>query len=146
MTIVPGKLAVAFDTNALRSRDLVPFLVQHKARFRILVPAVIYMERLYSFLLKGDDGSTYKEEMSAYDGHVVNVSPEHLHATATIAFACRRSLPFRDHARDYMIAGQCQGNVDVLVTYNKKHFEAMHLSGTTLLTPEEFITRFHASR
>ena len=62
----------------------------------------------------------------------------------SIAFAHkhRKKLPFKTHSRDYLIAGQCEGQIDLFITYNKKHFEIFNLSSTEILDPEEFIAQY----
>lgn len=122
--------------------DLIPFLVEFRDRFRVVIPAIIYAERGYSFLLNGEKYERFNEEIGAYHGEVLPLTPGEMVQAIRQAHAHRRRMPFRDHARDYLIAGQCQGRVDVLITYNVRHFEGLGLAPTRVVTPEAFLREF----
>jgi predicted nucleic acid-binding protein len=130
----------AFDTNTFRSKDLIPFLILNQECFKVLVPAIIYTERLYSFFLAGGSQETFNDELNSYKGEILPLEVSQVQLAIKIAYKCRKTLPFRHHARDYFIGCQCQDSIDIFITYNKKHFEPMDLKRTKILTPEEFIT------
>ncbi len=135
-------LSVAYDTNTFRSEDLIPFLIQNHAQFRILIPAIVYAERGYSFLLNGESFKIFDEEIATYKGEVLPLTREQIAIAMNLAHKHRKILPFRDLSRDYLIAGQCQGAIDIFISYNVKHFQTLTLDATRILTPEEFIREF----
>ena len=136
------KIAIAYDTNTIRSTTLLPFLINFQEIIRIVIPTIVYVETGYYFLLHGQSIANYDEELNAYNAEVLLLTKDHLKNVISLAYAHRTSLPFKDHSRDYLIAGQCMGLVDVLVTYNVKHFKEMNLDPIRIMTPEEFISAF----
>ncbi len=135
-------LTVAYDTNTFRSEDLIPFLIQNLARFHVLIPAIVYAERGYSFLLNGESFKIFDEEIGTYKGEVLPLTRAQIAVAVDLAHKHRKTLPFQDHGRAYLIAGQCQGAIEVLISYNVKHFQAFGLDPTRIFTPEEFIREY----
>lgn len=136
------KPTIAYDTNTFRSENLIPFLIKNQKIFHIVIPAIIYAERGYSFLLNGDSFQTFDEEIVTYNGEVLPLTLVQITNAIKLAHAHRKNLPFRDHSRDYLIAGQCQGTIDIFISYNIKHFQALALTSTRIMTPEEFFLEF----
>ncbi len=137
-----SKLTIAYDTNTFRSEDLIPFLIQNQAKFRVVIPAIVYAERGYSFLLNGESVKIFDEEIETYKGEVLPLTRAQIAIAMNLAYKHRKILPFRDHSRDYLIAGQCQGSIYIFISYNVKHFQTLALDPTRILTPEEFIQEF----
>jgi len=121
---------------------LVPFLIRNKEVFRIVIPAIAYAERRYFYLLNGDLPDSYDKDLSSFNAEILPLTREQVNIAIDLAYAHRHELPFREHNRDYLIAGQCIQLVDILITYNKKHFEPLDLVPTRILTPEEFLNEF----
>jgi predicted nucleic acid-binding protein len=136
------KPTIAYDTNTFRSEDLIPFIIKKQAKFHVKIPAIVYAERGYSFLLNGESFQTFDEEIATYNGDVLPLTREQVVVAINLAHKHRKNLPFRDHGRDYLIAGQCQGTIDIFISYNVKHFQVLSLSPTRTLTPEEFILEY----
>jgi len=143
MIEIPLKIiTIAYDTNTIRSETLVPFLINFQEAFRIIIPAIVYLEMGYYFILQGQSIEDYDEELATYKAEVLALTKKHLLNVINLAYKHRISLPFKDHSRDYLIAGQCMGLIDVLVTYNVRHFKSMNLDPIQILPPEEFIFVF----
>ncbi len=136
------QLTVAYDTNTFRCEDLIPFLIQNQGRFRVMIPAIVYVERGYSYLLNGESFKIFDEEIATFNGEVLPLTRAQIMIALNLAHKHRKILPFRDHSRDYLIAGQCQGAINILVSYNVKHFQTLALDPTRILTPEAFIREF----
>jgi predicted nucleic acid-binding protein len=135
-------ITIAYDTNTLRSGEFIPFLISFQEIIRIVIPTIVYVEMGYYFLLQGQSITDYDEELNTYNAEVLLLTKDHLQNAINLAYAHRTSLPFKDHSRDYLIAGQCMGLIDVLVTYNVKHFKDMKIDPIRIMTPEEFIFAF----
>lgn len=142
MTTLAPKPTIAYDTNTFRSENLIPFLIKNQAIFHIAIPAIVYAERGYSFLLNGESFQTFDEEIMAYNGEVLPLTRVQIANAVNLAHSHRNTLPFRDHSRDYLIAGQCQGTINIFISYNVKHFQALALDPTRIMTPEEFFLEF----
>ncbi len=136
------QLTVAYDTNTFRCEDLVPFLIQNQLKFRVMIPAIVYAERGYFFLLNGESFKIFDEEIATYKGEVLPLTRAQITIAVNLAHKYRKDLPFRDHNRDYLIAGQCQGSINILLSYNVKHFQTLALDPTRIMTPEDFIREF----
>jgi predicted nucleic acid-binding protein len=135
---------VAWDTNTLRFRFLIPFLVKHLDRFRVIVPTVVYAETGYSYLRTNRTFKDLDDEIASYDGEVLSLTIDQVQKAIVLANENKAILPFREHNRDYLIAGQLDGAVDVFITYNKRHFAMIAVKNTRLLSPEEFISEYTA--
>lgn len=142
MTKMTSKITIAYDTNTSRSENLIPFLVHFQDIIRIVIPAIVYIEIGYFFLLQGQSIEDYEKELVTYNAEVLFFTKNHLQNVIDLAYKHRTTLPFKEHSRDYLIAGQCVGLVDVLVTYNVKHFKNMNLGPIHVMTPEDFILAF----
>jgi len=139
---MPTKNIVAYDTNTARFQQLIPFLTKTQDKFHVVIPAMVYLEMGYSFLLKGDSIENYDEELTTYNAEVIPFTREHLQNTIILAHANRKTLPFREHSRDYLIAGQCLDFVEIFITYNVRRFKVMKLSTTRFMIPEDFALEF----
>jgi predicted nucleic acid-binding protein len=135
-------LRIAYDTNTYRCEILIPFLIQYKNFFQIYIPSIVYAEKGYSFLLKGLDFHAFNTEIKAYNGKIMSLSKVDIESCMKIVYNSRKILPFKEHSRDYLIAGQCCNKIDTFITYNKKHFQMMNLTQIEILTPEEFISKY----
>ncbi len=135
-------MIIAYDTNTIRSKELIPFLVHYKTALEVIIPAIVYVEMGYYYLLRGYSIKDYDEELASYTAKVLSLTKEHLINVIDLAYSYRETLPFKHHSRDYLIAGQCRGLVNVFLTYNVGHFQLMDLEFTRILSPEDFIISF----
>jgi adenine-specific DNA methylase len=114
-------------------------------KFHLVVPEIIYLEKGFYFILNDLELNDFKEELSQLQAEILMMDAEQLDQTLSLANQYRGELPFRDHVRDFMIAAQCIGKVDLLITYKLNHFKLMQLTGVEILTPEAFFERFTPS-
>ena len=135
-------MRLAYDTNTIRCDYFIPFLLRTSSNYEIYIPAIVYAEKGYFYIINGSSIQTFNREIKAYHGQVMSLSPEQIQIAIQLAAKHRKLLPFRDHSRDYLIACQCQDQIDILLTYNKKHFQLFQLQPTQILEPEEFFTEF----
>ena len=71
---------------------------------------------------------------------IVEIDEEIGKETAMIAKKYNNQLPFKHHARDYIIgATAIKTNASALITYNKAHFHWLNENNIDVLTPEEFL-------
>jgi len=135
-------LKIAYDTNTYRSKSFIPFICYYKNDIQIFIPAMIYAEKGYSYLLNGDSFITFNDEIKTYNGKILPFTQEEIEISIQLAHKLRKILPFKLHSRDYLIAGQIQGKIDIFITYNKKHFETFNINSIRILEPEEFMLNF----
>ena len=135
-------MIIAYDTNTVRSKELIPFLIHFQEAFEIIIPSIVYVEMGYYFLLRNHSIEDYDEELATYNATVLLISKDHLVNVIHLAHKHRKNLPFKHHSRDYLIAGQCMGLVNVLITYNVEHFKMINVGLIRVISPEEFIVSF----
>ncbi len=76
------------------------------------------------------------EETSKWGAKLISLDQSLISQILFSAYNNRSQFPFKEHIRDYIIGVQSASVADKLITYNKTHFQWLHIP---ILTPEELI-------
>ena len=75
---------------------------------------------------------------------VVDFTRDVAKMVARFAKKYSKQLPFKHHARDYLIGSTAISlGATYFITYNKSHFNWISNEGIEILTPEEFVEKFY---
>jgi predicted nucleic acid-binding protein len=133
-----SKIKIALDSNATRRLNFINFLIQNRSKLEIYIPTIVQMEVGYYYLAHAMSWNMYLEEVMKWGGIFMKFNPDLTQSITTTAYNNRGKLAFRDHFRDYMIGIEASSVAEILITYNKTHFEWLNIA---ILTPEEFILK-----
>ncbi|MDK2383791.1 MAG: hypothetical protein QI199_03130 [Candidatus Korarchaeota archaeon] len=130
---------IMLDSMIFRNRPFLSWLRVNLERFRIYISPIVHAETALWYLYIGLDLEDLTSDLRALRAEIPPITREITEKVAERAFTNRRALPFRHHARDYLIGAQAEHLGTWIVTYNKRHFAWVNVP---VLTPEELIKRF----
>ena len=131
---------ISLDSSIFKDTNFLIWLEVNKERFSISISVVVYIETLLWYLFMGLSEKTFEEIIEKLEVDVVPVSEEIGRIVAITAKAYNKQLPFKHHARDYIIGiTAITTQSEVFLTYNKKHYEWLNEKGISVMTPEEFL-------
>lgn len=130
---------IMLDSTAFGERSFLAWLRINLKHFNIFVSPIVYAETALWYLYSGLSIEDLEDDLLALKAEVPPITKEIMKIAAKKAYINRRHLPFRHHARDYVIGAQAIALHASIVTSNKKHFE--WVSEINVFSPEEFVER-----
>lgn len=131
-------LRIDLDSNVFRNQALINWLSLQKERFSIGISVIVYLETLFWYLTKLL--STEDFELDLLEIKAVITPLDSSLAQLTAETAKTSLLPFRHHARDFIIGTSTVMRNAILLTYNVKHFTWMPEG--TVTVPEQFLNEY----
>ncbi len=138
------KWRLMLDSSAFGNRLFIDWLRLRRGDLEILLSPIVVAETALWYLYSGLTASDFEEELGKLGGKVLPINLGDALESASLAYENRRRLPFRHHARDYIIGVQAMKSGSDIITYNKGHFE--WVNGVRVLTPEEAVAEWLKSR
>ncbi len=133
---------IMLDSMIFRDRPFISWLRVNLERFRIYISPIVHAETALWYLYIGLDLEDLTSDLRALRVEIPPITREITEVVAGKAFTNRRALPFRHHARDYLIGVQAEHLGARIVTRNKKHFRWVNVP---VLTPEELVKQSQGS-
>ncbi|MGQ4834195.1 MAG: PIN domain-containing protein [Candidatus Asgardarchaeia archaeon] len=135
-------MIINLDSFVFKNRPFLSWLRLHKDDYEIYISIVVYIEVLLWYLFMEIPTDVFERELAKMNIHIVNIDKEICQKTALIAKGYNNLLPFKHHARDYIIgATALETKADALITYKKIHFHWLEEKGVKVLTPEELVEK-----
>ncbi len=131
---------VMLDSTAFRERSFLAWLRLNSERISVYVSPVVYAETALWYIYSGLSAEDLEEDLKALRAEVPSISREAARMAAEAAYDNRRRLPFRHHARDYIVGAQAVLLKADIITHNRRHFG--WVKGVRVLTPWEFVDIF----
>ena len=127
---------ITLDSNVWRDPLFINWLQSDRSVHEThICPIIVYLETRLWYDMRGLTEADYREDLIKLKTQVVLFSKPH---TETVIALTRQShLPFRQHARDFMIGAIVLAEESVLITQNTRHF--VWLPEHQLTTPQEFL-------
>lgn len=129
---------VDLDSDVFRNHDFINWLSINKENLSVDLSVIVYLETLFWYLTKSlsiDDFELDLEEIQAgitpFDSSLAQDAAER---------AIKSILPFKHHARDFIIGSSSIQREAILLTYNIVHF--LWMPKGTVTTPEKFIENY----
>ena len=128
---------IALDSNVFRNQDFINYLTLHALDFHIFLPTIVQLEVGYFYRMKNIKWNKFLEDLAKFGCKLIPWGKFKNAQVIENAYKNRKKLPFQHHFRDYIIVTECIKKVDLLISYNKKHF--LWIEKMQILTPEELI-------
>ena len=128
---------VMLDSTVFRERSFLAWLRLNSRRVNIYVSPVVYAETALWYIYSGLSVEDLEEDLKVLGAEVPPISREAARMAAEAAYDNRRRLPFRHHARDYIVGAQAVLLEADIITHNKRHFE--WVERVRVLTPWELV-------
>lgn len=127
------RVRLVLDSNVFHHRIFLAWL-RKRADIEVTVPIIAYVEIYLRSVRRG----LVKELETILRGINTSITPlERTVGERAVDEAVKNpKLPFRDHARDFLIGATALQRGDILVTQNKRHFKWM---GDLVRSPEEIM-------
>ncbi len=125
------------DSAVFAERSFLAWLRLKRGHFEVYVSPIVYAETALWYMYVGIGVEALERDLEALGAEVPPITREAAKLAAEAAYANRRLLPFRHHARDYIIGAQAALLGADVVTLNKKHFS--WLKRVKALTPWELV-------
>ncbi|HDM92000.1 MAG TPA: hypothetical protein ENG69_01235 [Candidatus Korarchaeota archaeon] len=131
---------IMLDSTVFKERSFLAWLRLNSDRFSVYISPVVYAETALWYIYSGLGAEDLEEDLKALKAEVPPISREAARLAAETAYANRRRLPFRHHARDYIIGAQAVLLRANIITHNRGHFE--WVKEVRVMTPWEFVDMF----
>ncbi|UCE14537.1 MAG: hypothetical protein JSV04_05000 [Candidatus Heimdallarchaeota archaeon] len=128
-------LRISLDSNIFRDQDFIDWLQASKDKLEVFLSAISALETFHWYNVRGISEELFKKDMEAL-GAVINelTYQDIFHISRN---AKNSALPFRHHARDFIIGTHAHIHESKLITFNKTHFD--WLGQENILNPDEFV-------
>ena len=130
---------ITIDSNVWRDNLFITWLQSenspHKAH---ICPIIIYLETRLWYDMRGLQKVDFFEDLENLKTSTILFNEKHVEKLIEITKESR--LPFKHHARDFIIGTQALVQQTKLITYNIRHFEWMEKN--EVLTPERLVLLF----
>ena len=127
---------ITLDSNIWREQLFLDWLQSDSNYYREHVcPIIIFLETSLWYDMKGLTRHDLLDELEKLKTKVILFDEKHVENV--IKITRKSKLPFKHHARDFMIEAIVLEEKSTLITFNTDHFT--NLPKNQLLTPREFI-------
>lgn len=135
--ILVGFASFALDSNVFRNYDFINYLSLHSSDFEIFLPTIVQLEVGYFYRSKNKNWEFFRKDIEKFGCKLI---PWGLFQNSKVienAYQHRKILPFQHHFRDYIIGTECENKVEMLISYNIKHFK--WIEKIRVITPEDLV-------
>ncbi|TFH26220.1 MAG: hypothetical protein E4G98_07285 [Promethearchaeota archaeon] len=129
--------SLALDSNVFRNYDFINYLSLNAQDFEIYLPTVVQLEVGYFYRTKGENWDFFLKDLEKFGCKLMQWGMFKNSIVIENAFMHRKELPFQHHFRDYIIGTECENEVEMLISYNIKHF--IWVKKVKIVTPEELV-------
>ena len=137
-------MKIGLDSSVFKNRGFLAWLSLNKEKFDTHISVIVYVETALWYLHIGLSISDLDRELNKMNIKVVDFTQNIAKKVAQFAKKYSKQLPFKHHARDYLIGTTAiNSGVTHFITYNKSHFNWVSNEGIKTLTPEELVEKVH---
>ena len=130
---------ITLDSNVWRDHLFISYLQSEKStHVQHICPIIVYLETRLWYDMNGLSHDDFDLDLKNLRTKVIDFSKSHVEFIVDITKKTR--IPFRQHARGFMIGSIVQSENSLLITNNKKHFD--WLPSKTVLSPKEYLSIF----
>ena len=126
---------IDLDSNTFRNHDLINWLSINKEDISVDLSVIVYLETLFWYLTKSLSLEDFELDLKEIQATVTPFNPKLAQDAAKRAI--KSILPFKHHARDFIIGTSAIQREAILLTYNISHF--LWMPKGTVTTPEKFV-------
>ena len=131
-------IKIHLDSNVFRNQSFIDWLILHKESFVSGISIIVYIETLFWYLTKRQTIDDFGLDLADFQATIIPF--EEKIAQEAAQNAIDSILPFKHHARDFIIGTTALKEEATLLTYNLRNFTWM--SSTQLSTPESLIEQY----
>ncbi|MFQ6126018.1 MAG: hypothetical protein ACE5R6_15635 [Candidatus Heimdallarchaeota archaeon] len=131
-------LRIDLDSNVFRNQDFINWLILNKEAVSAGLSVIVYLETLFWYLTKSLSVADFELDLRTIRAVITPLDPPLAQITAETAK--NSLLPFRHHARDFIIGSSALKRKAILLSYNSKNFTWM--PEDTVTSPESFLDKY----
>ncbi len=133
------EMKIMLDSMIFGERSFLAWLRINTKQFRVFISPIVYAETALWYLYSGLGTEDLKADLLALNAEVPPITEEVAKIVAERAYINRKNLPFRHHARDYVIGAQAVLLETSIITRNKRHFN--WINEVDVFSPEELVEK-----
>ncbi|MHA1728301.1 MAG: type II toxin-antitoxin system VapC family toxin [Promethearchaeota archaeon] len=135
------KIKIDLDSNVFRNQSFINWLILNKEQISVQLSVIVYLETLFFYLTRTLSPDDFDKDLADFSAEIGVLG---LNLSKKVAqHAIKSSLPFKHHARDFIIGTTTLERNAVLLSYNVKHFQWMPKNN--IKTPEQFMEDYIVS-
>lgn len=127
------------DSNVFKRRAFLDWLRLRSEGFEVLISPIVYAETALWYIYMGLGIEGLEKDLEKIGGMIIGIGKREAEFLAKMAYKHRKEVPFRHHARDYLIGVQAIITNSSVVTENKTHFSWIEKEGFKVFSPEELV-------
>ncbi len=125
-------MRISLDSNVFRDQDFIDWLQSRRDHLDVFISVISALETYHWYNIRGLSKDLFEKDLQELNAQVLELSLEDIYKIS--ASAQTTNLPFKHHARDFIIGTHAIDSQSVLITYNLKHFG--WLKPGNLLSPD----------
>lgn len=129
------KVKLDIDSNIFRNQAFINWLILKKEEMSIELSIIVYLETLFFYLTRSLTIEDFENDLTDISAKIITL--DKILAQNTTKNALKSKLPFKHHARDFIIGSAALKRGSILLSYNTRHFNWMPKG--SILTPEMFL-------
>jgi predicted nucleic acid-binding protein len=130
-------LRISLDSNVFGDQDFIDWLQERKELFEISLSIICALETYHWYNIRGISHYLFERDLEALNAIVQDLTLTQIYEIS--ANAKRATLPFKHHARDFIIGTQTILSQSTLITFNLRHFD--WLEEEKVLSPDELVLK-----
>lgn len=136
-------MKIGLDSSVFKNRGFLAWLSLNREKFDTHISVIVYVETALWYSHLGLSINDLDRELNKINVKVVDFSKDLARKVVQFAKQYSKQLPFKHHARDYLIGTTAiSQDATSFITYNKSHFNWLSIEGLETLTPEELVEKF----
>ncbi len=134
-------LRISLDSNIFRDQDFIDWLQLSKDKLDVFLSVISTLETFHWYNVRGISEELFKKDIEALGAEINDLTYQNIfHISKNAKYS---ALPFRHHARDFIIGTHAQVHKSKLITFNKTHFT--WLGEENILSPDELVVLIEAA-
>jgi len=134
-------LKISLDSNVFADQDFIDWLQERKDQLDIYLSVICALETFHWYNLRGISQELFEKDLEALGATIHDFNFSKIYQIS--ANAKKAILPFKHHARDFIIVTQAIMRQSKLITFNLKHFG--WLGKDNVLAPEDLVIALECS-
>jgi predicted nucleic acid-binding protein len=128
-------LRISLDSNIFRDQDFIDWLQSSEDKIEVFLSVISALETFHWYNIRGISEELFKKDIEALGATINDLAYQNIFYISKNAK--NSALPFRHHARDFIIGTHAQFHKAKLITFNKTHFD--WLGQENVLSPDELV-------
>ncbi|MHA1971731.1 MAG: type II toxin-antitoxin system VapC family toxin [Candidatus Hodarchaeales archaeon] len=136
MTDISKRYKIDLDSNVFRNQSFINWTIKNKDIIEVNISVITYFETLFFYLTRSLTIDDFNNDLQDLSASVYSLDKALANKVVKKAIKC--TLPFKHHARDFIIGTTALERGAVLLTYNVKRFKSW-MPKASVFTPEDFL-------